>query len=118
MRYIKFAFWAVVAVCLIIVGLANRGMVGLRLLPPALADLTGVAPEIELPLFAVILLGVAAGLLIGFIWEWIREYKHRSQVVRRSREVRRLEREVSRLKAEKHEGEDEVLALLEEPHHS
>ena len=115
MRYIKFAFWAVVAVCLIVVGLANRGMVTLRLLPPALSDLAGLGPELRLPLVVVILLGVAVGLLIGFVWEWIREYKHRSRAARRQREVRRLEREVSRLKSEKHEGQDDVLALLEEP---
>jgi hypothetical protein len=55
-----------------------------------------------------------AGLIIGFVWEWMREYKHRAEATRKSREVRKLEREVTKLKGEKHEGKDEVLALLED----
>jgi uncharacterized integral membrane protein len=113
MKILRYAFWAIVAVCLIIVGLANRGMVTLRALPEALAGLIGVSPDIELPLFVVIFLGVAAGLIIGFLWEWVREYKHRAEARTKSREVTMLEREVGRLKSEKHEGKDEVLALLD-----
>ena len=113
MRYIRFGFWALVALCLIVLGLANRDIVQLQAMPDALAGLFGVSPNINLPLFAVILLGVALGLLIGFLWEWIREHKHRSEVRTRRREVVRLEREVDRLRAEKHEGQDEVLALLD-----
>ena len=32
---------------------------------------------LELPLFLVIFGGIVAGLLIGFVWEWFREHKHR-----------------------------------------
>ena len=113
MRYINYAFWAAVAICLIVLGLANRGMVELRALPNGLADLIGVSPTIELPLFVPILLGVAIGLLVGFFWEWLREHKHRASASQSRREAKKLEREVERLKAEKHEGKDEVLALLE-----
>ena len=67
----------------------------------------------ELPLYLVILMGVALGLLIGFVWEWLREYKHRAAARAKAREVRRLEGEIGRMQAEKHEGKDEVLALLE-----
>jgi hypothetical protein len=35
-------------------------------------------------------------------------------VNKQAREIRKLEREVARLKGEKHEGKDEVLALLDE----
>lgn len=113
MRYIKYSFWAIVAICLIVVGIANRNPVSLRALPDGIADFIGVSPTIDLPLFVVIFLGVAAGLLIGFIWEWIREYKHRAEASRNRREARNLEQEVARLKAEKNEGKDDVLALLE-----
>jgi len=113
MKLIKYAFWAVIAVCLIIVGMANRGVVTLRAMPEALAGLAGVSPDIELPLFMVILLGVGVGLLIGFVWEWLREYKFRAAVSSKDREVRQLNREVSRLKADKHGDEDDVLALLD-----
>lgn len=111
MRLIKYAFWAVVALCLVIVSMANRGMVTLRALPEFFANQFGVSPDIELPLFVVIMLGVGLGLLIGFFWEWIREYKFRAEVTRKDREVRRLEREVAKAKSDKHD--DDVLALLD-----
>ncbi len=113
MRYLKYSFWVIVGACLVVVGIANREPVSLRALPDGLASLIGVSPTIDLPLFVVIFLGVAAGLMIGFCWEWLREHKHRAEASRKRREAQSLEREVARLKSEKHEGRDEVLALLE-----
>lgn len=114
MRYIKYAFWAVVAVCLIVVGLANRGDVTLRAMPEALANLFGISPDVTLPLFVVLFLGFAAGMLIGFVWEYIREIPERAASRAKDRELAQLRRELSGLKAEKHEGKDEVLALLDQ----
>ncbi len=114
MRYIRYAFLGTLGIILISLSLANRGMVDLKLMPDDLADLIGFNLGITLPLFVVVLGGIAAGLVIGFLWEWLREYKHRRQVGQKSREVRTLEREVTRLKGEKHEGKDEVLAILDE----
>lgn len=113
MRFLRLIFLIVLAVVLISIALANRAMVTLTLLPEALADLAGFNPRIDMPLFIVILLGIVAGLLIGFVWEWFREHKHRAEARRRAREAGRLEREVRRLKGEKHQGKDEVLALIE-----
>ncbi|KIC50893.1 LapA family protein [Tateyamaria sp. ANG-S1] len=114
MRYIRYACIAIFAVALIAVALANRGMVTLKLLPDEIAGLFAVAPTIELPLFVVIFGGIIAGLLVGFVWEWMREHTIRAENARNARDKRRLEREVKRLKTEKHEGKDEVLALLDE----
>ncbi len=114
MRYIRYACIATFAVALIAVALANRGMVSLQLIPTEVADWFSVNPKIELPLFIVIFGGIVAGLLVGFVWEWIREHGQRAEAARQAREMRRLEREVVRLKGEKHQGKDEVLALLEE----
>ena len=113
MRYIRYGFWALVALCLVILGLANREMVTLSALPEPLAAAIGWSPEIGMPLFVAIFIGVAIGLLIGFVWEWLREHHHRREARTRSREVTMLEREVNRLRAEKHEGRDDVLALLD-----
>ncbi len=115
MRILRTVFWGLVALCLVVLGLANRGMVTLQVLPEGLGGLFGVSPDIAMPLYAVILIGVALGLLIGFFWEWLREHKHRAEARARAREVGRLEREVDRLKTEKHEGQDDVLALLDGP---
>ncbi|WP_368186858.1 LapA family protein [Aestuariibius sp. HNIBRBA575] len=114
MRYIRYGFWAIVAICLIAVGLANRGLVTLRAMPEFLADLLGMSPVIELPLYVVIAASVGVGLLVGFMWEWLREHRFRAEAKSQTRAAKGLRREVDRLKAEKHEGKDEVLALLEQ----
>jgi uncharacterized integral membrane protein len=114
MRYIRYLCIAIFAIALISVALANRGMVQLQLLPDEVAHWFAVAPKVNLPLFLVILGSIVAGLLVGFVWEWIREYGERAEAARLAREMRRLEREVARLKGEKHKGKDEVLALLDE----
>ena len=114
MRYIKYALLAAIAVVLICVSLANREAVSLELLPTDLAALTGMDYTISLPLFVVIFGGVGVGLLIGFLWEWIREHKQRAEAAAQRREMDRMRREIKRLKADKHEGKDDVLAILDE----
>lgn len=114
MRYIRYAFLATLGIILISVSLANRGFVTLKLMPDDIAGLLGFNFTLSLPLFVVVLGGIAAGLVIGFFWEWMREYKHRRDASVKHREVRKLEREVTRLKDKKNEGKDEVLAILDE----
>lgn len=114
MRYIRYGFWGLLGIVLISVSLANRGLVTLKLMPDDIADLVGFNLTIDLPLFLVVLGGIAAGLIIGFLWEWMREHKHRRSADQKHREVRKLEREVSKLKKQKNEGKDDVLALLDE----
>lgn len=115
MKYIKIAFWAVVALCLVIVAVANSQPVQLRAWPQPVADLLQISPDITMPLYLVIFAGVAAGLVIGLIWEWLREHKHRVAMRTREREVKQLERKVEKMHADKHEGQDEILALLDAP---
>ncbi|WP_323779755.1 LapA family protein [Thalassovita sp.] len=116
MRYIRYAFLACLGIVLVSIALANRGSVSLALLPDALAELTGLSYRIDLPLFVLIFGGIIAGLLIGFVWEWMREYKHRAEASRKAREVHDLERQLKREKrrADTAEQKDEVLALLDE----
>ncbi|WP_417254052.1 LapA family protein [Celeribacter sp.] len=114
MRYIRYAFLAALAVVLVTVAIANRDVVTLNLLPAELATLSGVTLSVSLPLFVVIFGAIIAGLLIGFVWEWMREYKHRSAASTHKREKEKLAREVSKLKTDKAKNDgDEVLALLE-----
>lgn len=112
MRYVRYLCIAVFAVALISVALANRDMVSLKILPTEVSGYFAMNPEVQMPLFIVILGSIIAGLLVGFVWEWIREYSQRAEAARQAREMRRLEREVARLKGEKHQ--DEVLALLDQ----
>ncbi|PIB23983.1 DUF1049 domain-containing protein [Amylibacter kogurei] len=112
MRYIRYAFFFVIGLCLILLALANRQMVTLNVLPHELSGAFGISESITLPLFLVILLGVLIGLMIGFIWEWMREYKQRRELGAKAKQVRGLEREVEKLKAKAGEEKDDVLALL------
>lgn len=115
-RYLRFLVLAVLALILLTIATANRGLVVVKLLPAGLAALLGLDWQIELPLFLVIFAGVAAGLLIGFFWEWARERKHRSAARSGSRQVTRLERELAVLKDSSGlPPKDEVLALLDKP---
>lgn len=113
MRYIRYIFLAGLAICLVTIAMANRGLVTLHLMPEEIAGFVNLPNSLELPLFIVIFGGIVAGLLIGFIWEWTREYKIRAQASRSRRDVKALEKEVTRLKGEKYEQKDDVLALLE-----
>jgi putative membrane protein len=114
MRYIKYAILAAIAVCLVAVSLANRGNVTLQLLPNDLAEMVGLNQSIDLPLFVVIFGGIATGLLIGFIWEWIREYAQRAEAAEQRREMDRMRREIKRLKSKQSASESDVIMLLDE----
>jgi uncharacterized integral membrane protein len=114
MRYIRYALIASFAIVLVAVALANRQMVSLQLIPTEVAGWFAVNPQTQLPLFIVIFGGIIVGLLVGFVWEWVREHGHRAEAAKQGRQCRRLEREIARLKAERNEGKDEVLALLDE----
>lgn len=112
MKTIRYGFWAIVGLVLIIVGLANRGMVTLRAMPEALGDLLGRSPDITLPLFVVIFISVGVGLLIGFVWEWLREHRFRADARQKAREVDALKREVAEAKAGSGTHGDDVLAIM------
>ena len=94
-RYLRLLLLAVLGLVLLTVALANRAPVTVRLLPDDMAALTGLTWAMELPLFLVILGGILAGVLIGFVWEWFREHGHRATASQKSREVTRLERELA-----------------------
>ena len=113
MKTLRYAFWAIVALCLIVVGLANREPTLLRAMPERLAELLGLPAAVELPLFVVLVIGVGLGLLIGFLWEWLREHRVRVDARLKGREVDALKREVDRLRDADGDGKDDVLALLE-----
>jgi uncharacterized integral membrane protein len=113
-RYLRLLFLGLVGLGLLTVALANRTPVTVQLLPPDFATLTGLTWTADLPLFLVIFGAIIVGVLIGFVWEWFREYGHRATASQKSREVARLERELAVLKdATSIPPKDEVLALLD-----
>jgi putative membrane protein len=89
-RAIKYLFLIAVAIALVVLAMANRDPVTLTLLPQELALWSGVDLTIDLPLFVVILGGVATGVLWGFVWEWLREHRHRAAAKTNHREAKKL----------------------------
>lgn len=115
-RYLRYFFLLAVALVLLTVAIANRAPVVLSLLPTDMAVVVGFGGQIEVPLFLVIFGAVVAGVLIGFVWEWFREHKHRTAVTLKSREVGKLERELAVLRDSKGAAPaDDVLAILDRP---
>ncbi len=113
MKTLRYAFWAIVGLCLILVGLANRGVVTVRAMPEAFSDLLNISPDVELPLFVVIFCGVAGGLLIGFFWEWVREHQVRADARAKAREIKALKQELATFKKGDPAKGDDVLALID-----
>ncbi|MER5171317.1 LapA family protein [Thioclava sp. GXIMD2076] len=112
-RALRYAVLAIIAIVLIVLALSNTQMVTLRLLPQETAGLLGFDWSIQVPLFVALIAFVLLGLLIGFIWEWTREYRIRARGAQQARKAKALERELGHLKT-RHEGpQDDVLAVLE-----
>ena len=84
----------------------------IRILPSELEGFLGDSMIFSIPIFVLFLCGVIFGLFVGFVWEWIREMKHRSASSRKSKELAKVENELSQLKRESGQNEDEVLLLL------
>lgn len=115
MRYLRYLILGVIALALVVVAIANRAPVVVNALPEDLAALTGFSWSVELPLFLVIFGGVVAGILIGFVWEWLREHKHRAAAATRAREVMRLRAEAVQAGVSQKTPADEIVALIDTP---
>lgn len=117
LRLIKYFILLIIAVALIVVAMANLGPMTLRLLPEGLmsterAEQLGLSMTLTMPGFLLVLCIFFTGLLFGFIWEWLREAKHRSVAKVERRERERLEKEVRKVAPPAKSGDD-VLAILD-----
>ena len=115
LRAVKYLFLFVVALLLVLMAFANREAVVLEVVPEELAPWLGVQYAVELPLFAIVLGAVMVGILVGFVWEWLREHRHRAEARTQKRTAKALEREVETLKGPGRDGKDDILALVEGP---
>ena len=111
LRYIKLVLLAAILIVIVTLSLANRGAVTLHLLPEAIAHIMPLS--VQVPLFLVILISILVGLLLGYIFEWLREHKHRREAARRKREAAQLKGQVQELKRKHMTDEDEVLAIID-----
>ena len=112
MRVVRTLFLFCLATLLILLSLANGEKVTLYFLPENLASLFEIKIAVNIPLFFVFFSGILIGLVIGFVWEWLREYKFRVEANNYKKKLFRAETELSELHA-KENKKDDVLTLLE-----
>ncbi|MEM6971524.1 MAG: LapA family protein [Pseudomonadota bacterium] len=95
-RLFRIGVLVLIGAALVLLGVANMEPVTLRLLP---ASVTNGAPSLpDMPLSVVILAAMLLGFVIGEVFEWVRESKHRVEAATRGREVSQLRAENARLK--------------------
>lgn len=109
MRVIRMIFLGLLAVLLVMVALANRQTVVLRAFPGNLDAYIGGTWQVGVPLFLVIFLALLIGMVLGLVWEWLREAQLRGESARRARDLAELEREAGPRRAQR----DDVLAVLD-----
>ena len=112
MRLVRTLFLIFLAIILVVISIANSENVSLYLLPTDLSSLMGTTITINIPLFLVFFSGIFIGLIIGFVWEWLREYKFRVKANLNEKRLSRAETELSEMHAKDNKGDD-VLTLLE-----
>lgn len=110
MRTIKLILLAVILIVIVVLAIANREVVTLKLMPEGLAGIT--QQTIQLPLYAVGLLSIVTGMVLGYVLEWLREHKHRRRAADKAREAAALDRELTRVRKKAAKTDDDVLALL------
>lgn len=115
MRVLRLILVVVLAVLLIGIALANRSLVTVGLFPAGLATWLGGQFAVTMPLFLVIFLAILTGLVLGLIWEWLRESGIRTLAQRRSFELVRVEREAGQLRKTFSAPKDDVLAIIDAP---
>ena len=71
------------------------------------------ANSVTVPLYAVIFAGIAMGVLLGFVWEWVREHKHRAEASRAKKEAVKLQREIKKVQKTDGTTADDVLAIVD-----
>ncbi len=115
--YLRYGVAIVLALVLATIALANRGFVSVKLFPDAIGGLLGFNFGFSLPLFILLGLAVGAGLMLGFVWEWLREHSYRADAARLRRRIDTLEAELARVEKQAPAAvqKDDVRAVVEAP---
>ena len=114
MRTIRISFIVILAMVLILVATANRTPIQVGMLPESIAKFTGSPWTVTLPTFLALFLAMVFGVLIGLVWEWLREGHLRAESRTRAHNLALLQREVGDLRRTHAAPRDEVLAILDD----
>ena len=90
MKYLRYALLALVLLLCVTVALANREPVTLALWPDTVSAFLGFGYALTLPLFAIVGLAAGLGLVLGLVWEWLRERSVRVEAKQNRRELDRI----------------------------
>ena len=112
MRLLRTLFLSFLAIILLTLSLANSQKVTIYLLPKSLSSLFETTFALNIPLFLVFFSGIFIGLVVGFVWEWLREYKFRAEANNYQKRLSIAETELSNMHARENK-KDDVLTLLE-----
>ncbi len=93
MAVIRWIIGLIITICIASMAVMNRHNVTLLWSP--------INDDLTLPLYAIILLSMAVGFIFGGILVWINTGKTRKEKRRQKKEIKLLEKEVSRLKENK-----------------
>lgn len=114
MTYLRYGFATIMALVLVTIALANSAITQVKLLPDAIAALLGFNVSVSLPLFIILGGAVGLGLMLGFVWEWLREHSYRAEASKLQRENDQLRADLNRVeRVAPQTRKDDVLALLE-----
>ena len=90
MKYLRYALLALVLLLCVTVALANREPVTLALWPDTVTAFLGFGYAVTLPLFVIVGLAAGLGLVLGLVWEWLRERSLRVEAKQNRRELDRI----------------------------
>ncbi|MCC6002659.1 MAG: DUF1049 domain-containing protein [Pararhodobacter sp.] len=90
MTVIRYVFLAIILVIAVTLALANNAPVTLAAWPDTISAFVGFNFTLTLPLFVVVGSAAVLGLLLGLVWEWLRERSYRAEAARLRREVEGL----------------------------
>lgn len=95
LRFLKAVILLPIAILVVLLAVANRSPVTFSFDPTrAASDLS-----VTLPLYALLFMALALGVVIGGVAAWLAQRKHRSARRRQQREADRLRIEAERLRA-------------------
>ena len=115
MTYLRYALLAIVLVLSVTLALANRSPVTLALWPDSVSAFVGFGYAITLPLFVVVGGAAGLGLLLGLVWEWLRERGIRAEARQARRDLERTRAAQGATPPAKAQGpRDQVLAILDD----
>jgi uncharacterized integral membrane protein len=116
MKYFRYALLAIVLVLCVTVALANRAPVTLALWPDTMTAFVGFGYSVTLPLFVIVVGAIGLGLVLGLVWEWLREHGQRKEAAQAKRELQRVQAAQGHTPTATARGKprDKVLAILDE----